>query len=465
LDNFFLGDIITALLNMINEQLWQIVLAQIQLEITPANFTTWFKNTQILSQEDKIVIVSVPNSFAKEWLENKYNKTILKIIKKNDGGIKEVKYVVKKPVDNKSKVNPFSLDKDVGQLNFQNFNTNKETNLNPKYTFENFVIGPFNELAHAASLAIVDSLGSVYNPFFIYGGVGLGKTHLLQAIGNEIIKKDPTRRVKYTTTEKFTSSVVNAIRDRSMEELKETFRSFDLLILDDIQFLSGKEKTQEEFFHIFNYLHENNKQLILSSDRPPKSIQALAERLRSRFEGGMIIDISYPDYETRLAILKTKSKEKDCRFSEDVLDYIATNVQKNIRELEGCLNKLIAYHKLNNKVPTLELAKALLKNFVLSKNTHTSPGEIIKAVSCFYDIKEKDILSTSRKKEIVKPRQIAMYLMKEELNSSYPFIGRKMGGKDHTTAIYACDKISKAVQVDENLGGEIELIKQRILSA
>jgi chromosomal replication initiator protein len=318
LDNFFLGDIITALLNMINEQLWQIVLAQIQLEITPANFTTWFKNTQILSQEDKIVIVSVPNSFAKEWLENKYNKTILKIIKKNDGGIKEVKYVVKKPVDNKSKVNPFSLDKDVGQLNFQNFNTNKETNLNPKYTFENFVIGPFNELAHAASLAIVDNLGSVYNPFFIYGGVGLGKTHLLQAIGNEIIKKDPTRRVKYTTTEKFTSSVVNAIRDRSMEELKETFRSFDLLILDDIQFLSGKEKTQEEFFHIFNYLHENNKQLILSSDRPPKSIQALAERLRSRFEGGMIIDISYPDYETRLAILKTKSKEKDCRFSEDV---------------------------------------------------------------------------------------------------------------------------------------------------
>lgn len=449
---------------MINEQLWQIVLTQIQLEISPANFTTWFKKTNIVSQEDKIIVISVPNSFAKEWLENKYNKAIIKILKNTDSDFKEIKYIVKKPTENKKKINPFSLDKDIGQLNFQNFNISKETNLNPKYTFDNFVIGPFNELAHAASLAIIDNLGNVYNPLFVYGGVGLGKTHLLQAIGNSIVKNNPNKRVKYITTEKFTSSVVNAIRNRSMEELKEMFRSFDLLILDDVQFLSGKEKTQEEFFHIFNFLYENNKQIILSSDRPPKSIQSLAERLRSRFEGGMIVDISYPDYETRLAILKNKSKERNYRFSEDILDYIATNVQKNIRELEGCLNKLIVYHKLNNKIPTLDITKTLLKNFVLSRNTHTSPGEIIKAVSDFYDIKEKDILSTSRKKEIVKPRQIAMYLLKKELNSSYPFIGRKMGGKDHTTAIYACEKISKLIQRDENLGGEIELIKQRILS-
>lgn len=448
---------------MINEQLWQIVLTQIQLEISPANFSTWFKNTKIVSQEDRVITISVPNSFAKEWIENKYNKNIIKILRNIDVDFKEIKYIVKRETEEKKKIDPFSIDKDIRQLNFETFDINKETNLNPKYTFDNFVIGPFNELAHAASLAVIDNLGSVYNPLFIYGGTGLGKTHLLQSVGNAIVKKS-NKKVKYITTEKFTSSVVNAIRSQGMEELKEMFRSFDLLILDDVQFLSGKEKTQEEFFHIFNFLHENNKQLILSSDRPPKAIQSLTERLRSRFEGGMIVDISYPDYETRLAILKTKCKEKNYRFSEDILDYIATNVQKNIRELEGCLNKLIVYHKLNNKLPTLEITKGLLRNFVLSKNTHTSPKEIIKAVSDFYDIKEKDILSTSRKKEVVKPRQIAMYLLKNELNVSYPFIGRKMGGRDHTTVIYACEKMSKLLQRDESLGGEIELIKQRILS-
>jgi len=448
---------------MTKEELWQAVLAQVQLTISQANFATWFKNTGVVSKEGSKVVVSVPNSFAKEWLENKYDKIIIKILRSLDEEIKEVKYAVGKTELKTLKRAPVSLP-EAGQLEFQEFKVDKETNLNPRYTFENFIVAPFNELPQAAAWAASKNPGLVYNPLFIYGGVGLGKTHLLEAIGNEVIKNFSQKKVKYIPSEKFTAGVVTSIRNHEMESFKSKCREIDVLILDDVQFLAGKEKTQEEFFHTFNYLYEKNKQIILSSDRPPKAIPALTERLRSRFEGGMIADIGYPDYETRVAILKAKSQEREINPPEEVFNYIASNIQRNVRELEGALNRLSAYQKLQNRTPDLEAAKSLLKNLIVPPNKVVTIKKIIQVVAEFYDLKEKDLLSSSRRKEIVNPRQVAMYLLREDLKSSYPFIGRKLGGKDHTTAIHSYGKILKELETNENLDNEINLIRQRIFS-
>ncbi|HUW71754.1 MAG TPA: chromosomal replication initiator protein DnaA [Candidatus Humimicrobiaceae bacterium] len=448
---------------MSNEELWQAVLAQVQLNISPANFATWFKNTEIASQKDGQIFISTPNSFVKEWLENKYGKNIFKILHSLDEGVKEIIFEISKSGLKIFKRTSVSIPKD-GQLEFQELEVDRRTSLNPRYTFENFIVGPFNELAQAAAFASAKNPGQVYNPLFVYGGVGLGKTHLLQAVGNEVIKNFSSKRVQYLPAEKFTSEVVTAIRTREIEAFKSKCQKVDVLILDDVQFLAGKEKTQEEFFHTFNALYEKNKQIIISSDRPPKAIPALAERLRSRFEGGMIADISYPDYETRIAILKTKCLERNTDFSEEVLNYVATNIQKNIRELEGALNRLTAYQKLNNQPPDLEASKMLLKSLILTPSKVVSVKKIIQAVADFYDLKEKEILSSSRKKEIVKPRQVVMYLLREELKSSFPFIGRRCGGKDHTTALHAYGKIVRELEKSEQLGEELILIKQRIFS-
>ena len=448
---------------MTTEELWRAVLAQIQLDISPANFATWFKNTGIVNLKEGEAVVSVPNSFAKEWLEQKYNKNIFKILHGLDDEIKEVRYILGKQDLKTLKKEKIPLPV-VDQLEFPEFKISKETNLNPRYTFENFVVGPFNELPHAAAQAVSKNPGSVYNPLFVYGGVGLGKTHLLQAIGNDVVKNFSEKKVRYIPAEKFTSGVITSIRNHEMEAFKSQYRQIDVLIIDDIQFLAGKEKTQEEFFHTFNALYEKNKQIILSSDRPPKTIPALAERLRSRFEGGMIADISAPDFETRVAILKTKSRERDIEFPDDILHYIASNIQRNIRELEGALNRLVAYQKIDSRPADLETAKNLLKSITFSPPKVTSPKKIIQVVAEFYDLKEREVLTASRKKEIVYPRQIAMYLLREELKSSYPFIGRKFQGKDHTTAIHSCEKITKELQVNEKLREEIVLIKQRIYS-
>ena len=457
---------------MIKEEIWQAVLAQIQLNISQANFATWFKNTGIISYKKGRAVISVPNTFVKKWLEDKYSKTIFKILYNIDKEIKEVKYVIgktelkifKRPsvVIGHSKEHP--KKQAIEQLEFEEFKINKETNLNPRYTFENFVVGSFNELAHAAATAISKKPGIVYNPLFIYGGVGLGKTHLLQAIGNAVNKKHPNKKIRYIPAEKFTAGVVTSIKNQGIEKFKAECREIDVLILDDVQFLAGKEKTQEEFFHTFNTLYENNKQIILSSDCPPKAISALSERLRSRFEGGMIGDISYPDYETRIAILKTKAQEKGMDFSDDIFDYIASHIQRNIRDLEGTLNRLIIHQKTTNQVLNLEKTKLLLKNLLFPTKKVVNPKKIIQTVAEFYDLKEKDILSCSRKKEIVEPRQIAMFLLRKELKNSYPFIGRKFGGKDHTTAIHAYEKIAKEITINERLNNEINLIKERIFN-
>lgn len=449
---------------MDNQELWQSVLAQIQLNISQANFATWFKNTEISAEKEGKVAVLVPNSFVKEWLENKYNKNILKILHSLDEDIKEVEYIIGKSKSTVLKRVPVIFP-ETDQLEFQEFKVDKETNLNPRYTFDSFVVGPFNELPHAAAIAVSKKPGMVYNPLFVYGGVGLGKTHLLQAIGNEIVKTFKKKKIRYVSSEKFTSEVVSAIRNQKTEIFKLKYRTIDVLIIDDVQFLAGREKTQEEFFNLFNVLYEKNKQIVISSDRPPRSIQSLAERLRSRFEGGMIADISVPDFETRMAILKTKAQEKKVEFPEEIYQYIATIIKRNIRELEGALNRLIVYQKLNNQKPDLETIKTLFKNLLLEPIRIVTPKKIIQVVADFYDLKEKDLFTSSRKREIVRPRQIAMYLLREELKGSFPSIGRKFNGKDHTTAIHSYKKIMKELEKDKKLKEEIDLIRERVFTS
>jgi len=454
-------------MNINKEELWQAVLAQIQLSTSRANFATWFHNTKIISEDNGEILISVPNSFSKEWLSNKYHGSILKIIRGLDKNVRAINYVVnlEKPKKiERSKRHKEESESEINQLRLDKFEINQKTNLNPRYTFDNFIIGSFNETAHAAAWAVSENPGFDYNPLFVYGGVGLGKTHLLEAVGNKILENFSKKKIVYSPAERFTSRIVTAIREHKIEELKTELRSIDVLIMDDIQFIAGKEKTQEEFFHIFNALRESNKQIILSSDRPPKAIPALEERLRSRFEGGMIMDIGVPDFETRMAILKTKCEEKNIELKADVLEYIVSNIQKNIRDLEGALNRLLIFNKMNNRSPDIEITKKLLHNLINFPARSTSYKKIVQTVSQFYDLKKDDLLIATRRKEIVKPRQIAMYLLRSELKESYPSIGRKFGGKDHTTAIYACEKISKEIENDLNLINDVNLIKQRIYS-
>ena len=450
---------------MNNTELWQSVLAQMQFHIPRASFATWFQNTEISVRDNERVVVSVPNAFSKEWLSNKYNKLILKILREQDESIKDIEFIIK-PQLAKDVLNKCSIASDNSidtQLKFEELKVDKNTNLNPKYTFDNFVVGSFNELAHAAALAVADSPGFNYNPLFIYGGTGLGKTHLIEAIGNKISENDKKKKIKYMSSEKLVVGIVEAIRNKSMEAFKASLAPTDVLIVDDIQFLSGKIVCQENFFHLFNSLYEKNKQIILSSDRPPNAIAELEDRLRSRFEGGMIADVSLPDYETRLVILKTKLQDLELDLPEDVLDYIANNVKKNIRELEGALKKLIVCQKLKQSI-NLESVKKQLNGFTSSPFDVATYKKIIDSVAKFYNLDEKNLFDATRKKEIVKPRQVAMFLLRTELKYSFPAIARKFGGKDHTTAIYAFKKVDKENNENNKLTEEINIIKQRIYS-
>jgi chromosomal replication initiator protein len=453
---------------MAYDQLWRNALNEIELQVSRANFITWFKNTNILSKEKGVVVVTVPNGFTKEWLENKYHKIIFRSLRNIAGDVRHVQYVIGSltptretpPVEpKKKKAQPRTTVVLEDQLEI--FEIDKETSLNPKYTFSSFIIGSFNELAHAAALVVTKNPGRTYNPLFIYGGVGLGKTHLIQAIGNEVFGQG-LGKVKYVTSEKFTTEIISAITNHSIEKVKEAYRNIDVLIIDDIQFLAGKEKTQEEFFHTFNSLYEQNKQIILSSDRPPKAIPTLEERLRSRFEGGMIADIGYPDFETRVAILKAKVMQHNLTLPDEVLEYIANNIQRNIRELEGALNRIVVHSKLDSSLPSLEQVKKVLNNIINSPKKILSAKQILQVVAGFYDVAERDLINKNRRQEIVKPRQIAMYLLREELKGSYPFIGQKLGGRDHTTAIHACEKINRILKEDELLAEEINAIRQQL---
>jgi len=454
---------------MTNQELWKIALSEIDLSISKANFITWFKNTNIVSNKNNKITIGVPNSFTKEWLENKYNKITIKALRNTLEQIKEVNYIISSQKgqikeikkDSKKKTKQIPAKE---QLNLQEYKLDEKTNLNPRYNFGSFVVASFNELAHAAARSVIKDPGRIYNPLFIYGGVGLGKTHLIQAIGNEILKENKYKNVMYISSEKFVADLISSISNRMVEKFKEEYRKYDILIIDDIQFLAGKEKTQEIFFHIFNTLYEKNKQIILSSDRAPKAIPTLEERLRSRFEGGMIADIGQPDFETRLAILKKKTQESGMGLSDEILDYIASNVQKNIRELEGALNRVIAFSKLNNATPDQKQLSKILKTITINLQKRTTHKKITEVVADFYDINLSDLINKSRKKEIVKPRQIAMYLLRDELKCSYPFIGSKLGNRDHTTAMYACEKIKKELENNQLLEQELNMIKERIYS-
>ncbi|MBU1015189.1 chromosomal replication initiator protein DnaA [Patescibacteria group bacterium] len=449
---------------MTKEDLWQAVLAQLQLQLSPANFSTWFKSTCVLLQKEGQVTISVPNNFSKEWLENKYNKLIFRALRGLAPEVKEVLYLVERTAPKQKEPVARPLASPEPQQELQDFRADKDTHLNPRYSFDSFIVGPFNELAHAAAQAIAESPGTVYNPLFVYGGVGLGKTHLLQALGNRLVAAGSPSRVRYVSSEQFTAGVVSAIRDRTVERFRALYRESEVLMIEDVQFLAGKEKTQEELFHTFNALYENGKQVVFSSDRPPKAIPALEERLKSRFEGGMIADIGMPDYETRVAILRAKLQDKNFPLAEDVCEYIASHIQRNIREMEGAVNRLFAFWRLNDKTPSLAETKTLLRSIIQSPARAVNTKKIIQVVAEFYDLKERDLIAPSRKKEVVRPRQIAMYLFREELKSSYPFIGQRFGGKDHTTAIYACEKVARTLQESEMLFEEINLIRQRIYS-
>lgn len=450
---------------MDKDQLWQAALGELELTLSKANFMTWFKNTFIISWNGNKIIIGVPNTFTKAWFEKKYHSLIIKCLQKISGNkVREVYY----QVEARKKLPQVQLSENqIEDITISSSQKRMvhEIGLNPRYTFENFIIGKGNELAHAASLAVVESPGKVYNPLFIYGGVGLGKTHLLQAIGNKIFNTNPQKKVLYVSCEKFTNDFIKAISSNLIDKFKNMYRSVDILLVDDIQFLAGKEGTQEEFFHTFNALHQNNKQIVISSDRPPKAIPSLEQRLISRFEWGMIADITSPDLETRIAILEAKCKEKNITIDHEVLYYIADNIQNNVRELEGALNRILAYMQLNNSGSLLNIAKNIIKTINTQQPTKSiTPKTIISTVASYYDIKIDDIMSSCRKKSLTIPRQIVMFLMRELINSSYPAIGQEVGNRDHTTAIHAYIKIKESIEKNQKIRQDIEIIKQRLFS-
>ncbi len=444
-------------------QLWQSTLGEMEIQLSKANFSTWLRNSRLVDKRDGVLYVALPNNFAKEWVENKYQKNLLGIIRNYDSTTKKLEFVVDSQefgamVENKpvAKLPPFQNTIDL------EFKVDPGTNLNQRYTIQSFVVGPSNELAFAAASAIVQEVGTKYNPFFLYGGVGLGKTHLIQAIGNEIKRVYKNKlRPCYVPSEKFTSDIIWGIRNKRMEDMKRKYRDIDVLIIDDIQFIGGKEKTEEEFFHTFNALYDNNKQIIISSDRPPQSIPTLEERLRSRFEGGLIADIGYPEYETRVAIIKGKLQEMNKMLSDEVVNMIAKKVKRNIRELEGVLKKIIFTKESKGGEITSKVAGEIIDKSSRVFSKRIDDSQILNCVAEFFNITIEDIISHSRKKEVVEPRQIAMYLLRDISELSYPYIGEKMG-RDHTTAIHSYEKINQEINKNSTLNQKVLMIKDLI---
>ncbi len=454
------------------KQLWKQVLAEIELNISKANFVTWFKNSAIIEKTKDAITIATNSNFAKEWLENRYNKYIKKALEKFAPEIKNIVY----KTESIDKIEKFQVltDKNIKKTNTKETKSkdfsddlikssqDPDTNLNSKYTFDNLVVGSHNELAHAAVLAVMDNLGIKYNPLFIYGGVGLGKTHLIQSLGNAMRKKNKKLNIWYINTERLVNDIIGSIREQTINEVKKRYKKIDLLLIDDIQFISNKEKTQEEVFHIFNTLYEANKQIVFTSDRPPKAIPGLEERLRSRFEGGMVADISLPNYETRVAILKNKLKDKKSSLPEEIIDYIAQNITNNVRELEGALNTLLINFEVKKINPSIDLSKKLLEDFIKKPKKTINPQDVLKVISNFYDISIEKIKGDSRRKDLVKARQVCMYILRELVKLSYPAIGEFFNNKDHTTVMHSCKKIEKEIIKDSVLNGEIESLVEKI---
>ncbi len=452
--------------------LWQAVLGEIELSISRGNFVTWFKNTTLLRQDNDSLIIGVPNVFIKQQLERKYNTLIADTLEKNGAAGIRVEYKIHssaaKPTADEetiiltpSRGGGERLLDSPGKTPANTLSRDYRPGLNERYTFETFIVGSGNELAYAACQAIATQPGSKYNPLFLYGGVGIGKTHLIQAVGNAVLQQNQNARVVYVSSEQFLQEFVDAVRFKKNTDFADFYRSADVLIIDDIQFIAGKEKIQEEFFHTFNALHQSNKQIIISSDKPPRDIPTLEERLRSRFVWGMSIDMQTPDFETRCAILQTKAGNHNVQLAHDVTEYLATNVQTNIRELEGALNQLLAFCEMRGLDPDMNIATSLLGSHQ-TRPKHISAKQIIERTARHFQIAVEDILGPKRDKDIVVPRQVAMYMLRSELHLSFPKIARELGRKDHTTAIHSVEKIEKESHIDADLRAAINQIKERL---
>jgi chromosomal replication initiator protein len=450
------------------KQVWRAALGELQVSLSPANFETWLKETSLVDVDDHRFRIGVPNGFAKDWLETRYRSLISQTLARIVGYSVQVEFVVNAapeaapvstngftpgtPTSTHVRVEPTRVGGEGGA-----------TNLNPRYTFANFIVGSANRLAHAASLSVAERPGHAYNPLFLYGGVGLGKTHLMHAIGNQVIAKFPRKRVVYATSEKFTNEFITSIQQGKIDDFRSRYRRIDLLLIDDIQFIADKERTQEEFFHTFNAIHEDGKQIVLSSDRPPKAILTLEERLRSRFEWGLIADLTAPDLETRIAILRAKAEEGAVPITSDVIEFIARKVVSNIRELEGALNRIVAYASMGAMPISIELAQAVLSNVLYNpKKRQVTPERIARAVADYYGVQMDALKGQKRDKAIVMPRQIAMFLMREETDVSLLRIGAELGGRDHSTVLHACDKINRESAVNDELRREIAAVRELI---
>lgn len=449
---------------MDNKQLWESVLVEIELSVSKASFNTWFKDTFISKQEDGTVYLSVPNAFVKEWLLNKYHSAILKHLRNTSNSIHSIEYTISKDDGRHKEVVRAQSETPTPnrELPLQDYYINREDNLNPRYTFESFVVGSFNELAHAASQAVIKKPGIVYNPLFIYGNTGLGKTHLIQAVGNHIKAEDKDKKVLYVTSERFASDIITALQTGKINQVKERYRKYDVLIMDDIQFLSSKEKTQEELFHLFNTLYDNNKQIVFSSDKHPNFIPNLEDRLKSRFAAGMTVDIPTPDHESRAAILQAKARSGGVFLSQETLDYLAHTIAGNIRDLEGVLNSVACQAQLKGRELALHEVKSFIKTSAKPKKA-VSVKEVVKIVADYYQIEEESVYEKTRRKEVIKPRQVAMYILREDFNVSYPSIGQKLGGRDHTTVIHSCEKVKKELKSDPVLFQEIAQLRSIIV--
>ena len=459
---------------MQQDSLWQAVLGEIELSVSRGNFLTWFKTTCLLKQEDGATIIGVPNIFIKQQLERKYNDLIVETLKKNGVESETVEYKISAAASPPQKTEepetsyssaPSTTDSRQTTLK-QDSGGNSlahsyRQGLNERYTFDNFIVGAGNELAFAACQAIAQQPGSKYNPLFLYGGVGIGKTHLIQAVGNVLSARDPKAKVLYISTEQFVQEFVDALRFRKTADFAGYYRTADVLIVDDVQFIAGKDKMQEEFFHTFNALHQANKQIIISSDKPPGEIPTLEDRLKSRFAGGMSIDMQTPDFETRCAIIQIKTHDHDIELPQDVIEYLATNVQANIRELEGALNQLLAFCEMRGLEPTLSIASSLL-SVNKTRPKHLSAKQIVERTARHYQIPVEEIIGPKRDKDIVVPRQVAMYMLRNELHLSFPKIARELGRKDHTTAIHSVEKIEKESRLDPSLRQDISEIKEHL---
>lgn len=446
---------------MDTQELWNNVLGKIETSVSKANFTTWFRDTKISGFDSGVIYLSVPNTFVQEWLLKKFHQLILKHLRESSESIHALEYIIKEENETKNQYIPIKSVAGTRELPLSEFYVNKDDNLNPRYTFESFIVGPFNELAYSAAQAVIKNLGVAYNPFFIYGNTGHGKTHLIQAIGNAVKTIDPSKKIYYFTSEKFMNDYVGAVQTNKVTQFKERYRKYDMIIMDDVQFLSGREKTQEELFHLFNIMKDSNKHIIFSCDKHPNFVTGLEDRLKSRFSAGMVVDIPAPDHESRVAIIKSKCNSINLFLENEIIDYLAESIKGNIRDLEGVINLIVCQTETKNKILSVNEVRELVKNSIKQKKL-LSYKEVVKIISDFYKIEEESIYQKTRRKEIIKPRQIIMYILREDFSISYPSIGEKLGGRDHTTVIHSCEKIKKEVKVDSLLLKEIQEIRSII---